>query len=617
MKLLVISRDCFAGDTEAAVAARALAAQAGRAGMTVEVLTGPRLGDDSGVDLADWLGARGYPVEVSAAGLPPHLRTRVDGLPVTLQRAPTAWSDEPDDRAREAFARLFDAALDRIGPDVVVAQGGDRTTGEALGRARGRGIAAAVALHDLRDREGLDSVDPALVASRFAADFLADARGRHALVAPTLVDPGRAVVEGDREPRHVTFVDPSAANGAYLFARIVDELGRVRPDIPVRIIGARGSGSTVARSGIDVFARGTVRPVERTANPRDHWRTTRLAVVPSLAWDASPRIAAEARANGIPIVASDRGPLPEIVGESGVCLPVPDRITAATATLPTAAEVAPWVAAIVRLWDDPGEHRQREAVDDASALSDALRSIRPGSTPRLASDPGRARWVVLVPHHDGIEPACERSLRVLEDAGVRVVRSEGCAQIDVARNMLASDALRDGAESILFIDSDLGFDPLDALRLLARPEPVVSGVYAKKRARALASVFADGTAEVTFGRKSPGDYPLKYAAGGFLRVKAAALRRMIDELNLPACNTAWDRRDYPFFLPLVVAGAEGVHHYLGEDWAFSHRLGQVGITPLADTTIRLWHYGAYPYGWEDAGAETPRHRSFVIRFEGG
>ena len=59
---------------------------------------------------------------------------------------------------------------------------------------------------------------------------------------------------------------------------------------------------------------------------------------------------------------------------------------------------------------------------------------------------------------------------------------------------------------------------------------------------------------------------------------------------------------------------EGGHrHYLGEDWAFSHRLGQIGVTPLADTSIRLWHYGRYAYGWEEAGADPNRYRSFTYR----
>jgi hypothetical protein len=229
--------------------------------------------------------------------------------------------------------------------------------------------------------------------------------------------------------------------------------------------------------------------------------------------------------------------------------------------------------------------------------------------------PNRSRSFVLVPYFYTIDRACEESLRKLEAAGVRVVRSEGCPLIDVARNALASDALNQGAESIFFIDADIAFDPLDVLRLLARPEPVISGVYARKGKRAFASIFASGTTEVVFGASAPGPYPLKYAAGGFLRIKAEVLTRMITHLNLPACNTDWGRRDWPFFLPMVASSADGKNHYLGEDWAFSHRLRQIGITPMADTSIRLWHMGMYPYGWEDAGAESPRHPTYRIEIE--
>ena len=35
----------------------------------------------------------------------------------------------------------------------------------------------------------------------------------------------------------------------------------------------------------------------------------------------------------------------------------------------------------------------------------------------------------------------------------------------------------------------------------------------------------------------------------------------------------------------------------------SHRLGQVEVMTLADTSVRLWHWGRYGYGWEDAGSE--------------
>ena len=607
MNLLLVAVDGFAEDSEAASCARALARLAGREGLTVEVVSATRGGGDP----AGRLDALGFVFEdraVDASATPRHLRAMIDGVPVSF----------PAEADAGAFVGLSEASIRRLGPVAVIVQGTGRTAREVLALARSMGVATAVPLHDLRARDPLafEEADAVLVPSRFAADFYAEALGLRCSVVPTLVDPDRAIAER-LEPRFVTFVDPSSENGASVFARIADELGRRRPDIPLLIVGSRGSGATLANSGIDVLARGNVSLMERTASPRDHWRVTRVALVPTLAWDASPRVLAEAIGNGIPAVASDRGGLPELLGGSGASLAIPDRITPATKDLPTPDEVGPWVEAIAGLWDGPTPApRPAAGRPDHPSIGDFLRSLRTGSNRPIARIPGRARSVVLVPFHSTIERPCEESLRSLEAAGVKVVRSEGCPQIDVARNMMASDALNAGAESILFIDADLGFDPLDALRLLARPEPVVSGVYAKKRLRALASVFADGIAEVTFGEKSPGAYPLKYAAGGFLRIKAEVLRRVIAELELPACNTGWGRRDWPFFLPMAAPMPDGSYHYLGEDWAFSHRLRQIGITPLADTSIRLWHHGPHAYGWEDAGAESPRHASYVIKIEG-
>ena len=229
--------------------------------------------------------------------------------------------------------------------------------------------------------------------------------------------------------------------------------------------------------------------------------------------------------------------------------------------------------------------------------------------------PSRSDMVVLVPHLNGIEGECENGLGKLQAEGVRVVRRGGCSAIDLARNEMISEALHDGAHSILFIDSDIGFDPADALKLFNRPELVISAVYAKKGMREMASVFAEGIKEVLFGPEAPAPYPLRYAATGFLRVRATVLRRMIDELKLPLCNTQWGRGLWPFFQPLIVSQGEGKFHYLGEDWAFSQRLSQMGIIPLADTTIRLWHWGRYGYSWEEAGSSAARYRSYSYRLE--
>jgi hypothetical protein len=61
-----------------------------------------------------------------------------------------------------------------------------------------------------------------------------------------------------------------------------------------------------------------------------------------------------------------RGALPETLGEAGFVFTIPDRCTPGTGVVPTAQEVAPWVAVIERLWDDPlfeAEHRRRALAE--------------------------------------------------------------------------------------------------------------------------------------------------------------------------------------------------------------------------------------------------------------
>jgi len=91
--------------------------------------------------------------------------------------------------------------------------------------------------------------------------------------------------------------------------------------------------------------------------------------------------------------------------------------------------------------------------------------------------------VVLVPVQSAIEPACEAALVALERRGYAVRRVRGYAAIDQGRNQMATDALRDGFEETMWIDSDIAFDPNDIERLRAHRLPIVSAIYADTRIR--------------------------------------------------------------------------------------------------------------------------------------
>jgi hypothetical protein len=418
--------------------------------------------------------------------------------------------------------------------------------------------------------------------------------------------------------KYVTFFDPTPESGAWILAALAARIERLRPEISI-LIAAEDPARSLDQCGLDLRARkNVILGIAPAFDATRRWSETRLAVLPWLGWDVPATTAVEAAIHGVPVVASDRGALPLAVGGGGLILPLPGRIQPGTRWLPAAEEVGDWVDAIIRLWDDPKRLQSLGEAGRAHALRGAVggtnqRFVRVPSLPSA----GPRESVVLVPHLNGIEPKCEEGLRALERAGVTVVRMPGCSAIDGARNQMASDALNDGFDSLLFIDADIAFKPEEALDLLARQEPVVSGIYAKKNVRALTCEFHDGVAEVCFGEQAPGLYPLKYGGAGFLRIRAEVLRRMIDVLKLPRCNTAWGRGLWPFFQPMIVAHASGLPHYLGEDWSFCARLAEIGVTPLADLSIRLFHIGSHGFGWEDAGNPLPRFRTFRYRIGDG
>ena len=622
--VLFVSHGCYLDDSNgAAIASRALTEVLRAGGLSPSVLSGMMLDLNLEVVPEEWLIAKGceigHPIEASGTDssgsrveIPPHLRVTHRGISVTFLRASTTRLHDADDDERIEFLRLLDLTLASHRIDVVVCFGGNRLACEARSLAHSRGIVTVFPLHNFHyfDRTAFVDADEVIVPSQFARDYYSSFLGLRCTVLPNPVDHGRILAER-REPTFLTLVNPALEKGVYPFARIADELGKRRPDIPILVVESRGTEATVAGCGLELRAHGTVHFMAHTADPRDFWGVTKVCLLPSVWWENQPLVAVEALINGIPVIGSDRGGIPETLGGAGIVLPLPERITQATRILPTVEEVRPWVEAVIRLWDDSEfyEKHCRQALHEAKRWDPAVlepryveffRNLKPKPKREPIIPPGRAKAVVLVAYASEIAPECADSLRKLEASGVRVVRSGGDSAIDGLRDVLASDALHDGFESICFIDAEIDFDPLDALRLLARPEPVIAGVYARQAGHGFTSVFAPGVTEVVFGAHAFGLYPLKDAAAGFLRVKAAILRRMIAELDLPCCNTRSGRGVWPFFQPLVVAGDGGRSRYLEEDGAFSHRLERIGVTPMADSSIRLWHHGRQVVGWEDA-----------------
>jgi hypothetical protein len=220
--------------------------------------------------------------------------------------------------------------------------------------------------------------------------------------------------------------------------------------------------------------------------------------------------------------------------------------------------------------------------------------------------------IVLVPYATHVEPACERGLRALEARGLEVRRFPSTAAVDRTRCDAASGALRDGADTIVWIDSDIAFEADSVERLFAHDLPIVGGVYAKKGSRDLAVHVEAGTTELVLG---DGGYlvDVRYVGLGFLATDRMVYADIQRTFALPTCNTRFGAATVPYFLPMVIPDEpHGGYWYLGEDYAFCERARRAGHKITIDTTLRLGHVGSYTYGWEDAGTEVVR--AATVRF---
>jgi glycosyltransferase involved in cell wall biosynthesis len=315
----------------------------------------------------------------------PHVRTRaklsggaeaevvdltLNGVRVTTMPTASSRAERAPDRAESAaFLDLAEQAMDRFRPQVLLTYGGHPAGLELMARARRRGVAVVFHLHNFAygDHRAFRDAAAVLVPSEYARRHYARVLGLDGTAIAYTLRPPRVVAEAP-EPKYLTFVNPQPAKGVTVFARIALELGRRRPDIPLLVVEGRAGSDALGRCGLDLSGLANLHKMANTPEPKDFWRVSRAVLVPSLWRETFGRVAAEGLANGLPVLASDRGALPETLGDAGFLFSLPGRCTPAGDAAPTAREVAPWVATIERLWDDAGfesGHRERARAEAA------------------------------------------------------------------------------------------------------------------------------------------------------------------------------------------------------------------------------------------------------------
>lgn len=236
----------------------------------------------------------------------------------------------------------------RFKPDVVVIQAGRPLS--IAKQSCNLGIPTVVYLRDVEFNElGGNPNDFANIGyisnSNFTANRFKECFGISSLVIPPIVSPSNYYVQSSRSK--VLYINPNPKKGLH----IVLELAKARPDIEF-LIQESWILSNELRTSL-IKARESCRNIELRepdADMRNSYKEARLVLAPSQWEEAWGRIATEAQISGIPVISSDRGGLPESVGDGGIIVKHD-------------AKINEWMDALSTLWDNNEEYtRYAEAA---------------------------------------------------------------------------------------------------------------------------------------------------------------------------------------------------------------------------------------------------------------
>ncbi len=226
------------------------------------------------------------------------------GYPVTRAADP--------ERSIARVAREFDASA-------IVVQSGSRLA-PLLIASLDTGLPTAAYLHNVEPHQvgGHLVADPQVLYfanSDFTARRWAALAGIASRVIPPVVRTERVLAEANGG--HVLFVNPVAIKGVeFLFA-----LAAACPELPFLVVESWNLNPAWRRyCRRRARALGNIRWLDAADDMRPVYAEARLLLMPSLWEEAFGRTVIEAQLNGLPVLASNRGALPEVVGEGGVTL---------------------------------------------------------------------------------------------------------------------------------------------------------------------------------------------------------------------------------------------------------------------------------------------------------
>lgn len=281
---------------------------------------------------------------------------------------------------------LYVQLLDKYQPDLVMGYSGDVFSQYLRHEAHVRGISVAYALHNgLHRGFSFEDCDLVFTPSESSAQMYRELDGIDVKAVGQFIDKRRVLATRRHQKENikfVTLVNPTPEKGMAIFTKLHEVFSKKHPEIPFLVVKSVGNYPVLMNQlhlqdgskylvGDKATIAEQIKVAEHTDDPRLIYDISRVIVMPSVWHEAWGCVATEAVMNGIPVLASKSGGLPEAVREGGILLDAPECTRRDYRCVPSDEEIAPWVEALERCLSEDWSERCAQA----SAENDIERSI--------------------------------------------------------------------------------------------------------------------------------------------------------------------------------------------------------------------------------------------------
>lgn len=274
---------------------------------------------------------------------------RHNALPGTSHKRSDRMKEDQDTLKHHA-QDIFDA----FRPDAVIGYGSTPFDQHMRSYARQSGAKTVFYLANPSYQDGhvFEEIDLILTDTEATAALYRDRLGLNCVVIGKFIEQV-AVPRPARANRHVTFVNPCNEKGVTLFYRIAEMMAQTLPSVRFLVVESRATlRNCEEKTGIPFSQMRNIRRLGLQSDMRDVFAMSNVVMMPSLWHESGSRLAVEALSLGIPLVCSDHGGFPNIVGDGGIRIEVPKPLRDNNALIPPPSVAVPWVSAIARLWTD-------------------------------------------------------------------------------------------------------------------------------------------------------------------------------------------------------------------------------------------------------------------------